>query len=275
MNDHEDPNGRNAGKKDKLRDLADLLGLPDSPGEPEVSQDSTESYGRIIDPPPPDAPVLWMDDPKQKFKALNNLRMVKNALIRLGHQSGEKFFLFTGPSRKVGVSVLTFNLALVLAQDLLDRRILIVDGHVSNPALHTYFSVTPSPGVLNFILDGQTLDQVAIPSHIPNLYLATLGVPNHQASSPFDLVRFQQFIEETRARFDLILMDSGPGLGAGHTRVISPQVDGVVIVAEADKTRWEVLSELKRQLETDGAEVVGGILNKRRFVIPKKLYRFI
>jgi Mrp family chromosome partitioning ATPase len=82
-------------------------------------------------------------------------------------------------------------------------------------------------------------------------------------------------LSEARDRYDLILLDSAPLLMSSQTRIISTRTDGVIIVAEANGTRWEVLREIKRQLEADHAKIVGGILNKRRFVIPRWAYRFI
>jgi Mrp family chromosome partitioning ATPase len=50
---------------------------------------------------------------------------------------------------------------------------------------------------------------------------------------------------------------------------------GVVMVVEADKTRWEVAQRAKRRLEDDGGKILGVILNRRTMHIPEWLYRML
>jgi len=47
-----------------------------------------------------------------------------------------------------------------------------------------------------------------------------------------------------------------------------------VAVAGANQTRYEVMLEARHLIEQTG-KLEGGVLNKRRFVIPRALYRFL
>jgi Mrp family chromosome partitioning ATPase len=48
--------------------------------------------------------------------------------------------------------------------------------------------------------------------------------------------------------------------------------DGVGLVVEAERSRWEAILEAKQQLLMSHANILGVILNKRRFPVPKWLY---
>jgi Mrp family chromosome partitioning ATPase len=75
-----------------------------------------------------------------------------------------------------------------------------------------------------------------------------------------------------RAYFDYVLFDV-PALAVNPSAVsIGGQVDGVVIVVEAERTRWPVVENTKRAYEAAGANVLGVVLNKRRFYIPSRIY---
>jgi len=50
-------------------------------------------------------------------------------------------------------------------------------------------------------------------------------------------------------------------------------VDGVVVVVEAEKTRWQVVENLKQKIENRGGNILGIVFNKRRFYIPDSIYR--
>jgi Mrp family chromosome partitioning ATPase len=54
---------------------------------------------------------------------------------------------------------------------------------------------------------------------------------------------------------------------------IAALMDGVVLVVEAEKTRWEVANKVREALVQADANVLGVILNKRRFHIPEWLYK--
>lgn len=218
---------------------------------------------------------LWMTDPKKYPGLTDNLRLVKNKLKALNQEQQDKVFLFTGADNNVGTSTLVINLGLILARDLSDRRILLIDACLSRPSLHDVLGQPIAPGVLDNLSKDDDLSRITRNCLLPNLDVITIGEDSSQISSPYDLQRFGKLLEEAAAEYDFVLLDSDPALKSSHSRILTTKVDGVILVAESHMTRWEVLVELRRQLENDKARLVGGILNKRRFPIPKWVYRFI
>jgi Mrp family chromosome partitioning ATPase len=51
--------------------------------------------------------------------------------------------------------------------------------------------------------------------------------------------------------------------------------DGIIMVIEAETIRWEAALRGKNALIEAEADVLGGVLNKRRMVVPGWLYRRI
>lgn len=221
-----------------------------------------------------DTPVLWMLTPNKFPFALESFRALKNKVTALKENENLSIFLITGASRKVGGSTVTFNLAITLGMDLSEKRLLLVDANLEHPSLDKAFNISPSPGLKDHIFEGRSLQTVLQEGPLPNLDLLSVG-KSSQLISPFDTEEFSEFIEDVKTIYDVVLFDSAPALHSSQTRLISAKADGVIIVVEANSTRWEVVSELKRQLEIESARIVGSFLNKRIFVIPKWVYRFI
>ena len=220
-------------------------------------------------------PVLWMDDPRGHNKMLESLRVIKNELMTLRKKDDQSIFLFTGPGRKVGVSTVVSNLALVLAGDFLDQNIVLVDANLAQPSVHSTFGLPQERGLMGFLLQDLPLEETVKRTKWPNLDVISTGIVSQSVSSPFDLTRLPLLLKQLKEHYHLVLVDSGPFLMSSNTRVLAPKVDGVIIVAAADESRWEVLQELSRQVTELGAQIVGGVLNKRRFVIPSWVYKFI
>jgi protein-tyrosine kinase len=94
------------------------------------------------------------------------------------------------------------------------------------------------------------------------------GIRKHFYSPHID-----SFWESLRTRFDLVLIDSPAFETSPDGIAISRKVDGVVIVLEADKTRWPVVERLKEQILSNGGNILGIVFNKRRRYIPEFLYK--
>jgi protein-tyrosine kinase len=131
-----------------------------------------------------------------------------------------------------------------------------------------------APGLLDYLTGEMELPQVMQPTIRPNLEVITIGKPAIQVLSPFDLLKFATFLEEVRTSYDFVLFDSAPILSSSDSLTISTKVDGVILVAEANHTRYETIISIENYLQ-DSANFIGIVLNKRRFVIPKMLYNII
>jgi len=217
---------------------------------------------------------LWMAEPQRYPGILESFRPLKAHLQFLAKSHPPMLIQVTGANRHTGASTTASNLALVLAWDLVDHRILLVDGNLADPSAHQTFGLSRDPGLLNYLTGEMDLQQVVQPAMRPNLEVITIGKPASQVLSPFDLLKFATFVDEVRTRYDFVLFDSAPILGSSDSLTISTKVDGVILVAEANQTRYETIISIENYLH-DSANVLGIVLNKRRFVIPKALYNII
>jgi len=220
-------------------------------------------------------PFLWLLYPELYPHVVEVFRYLKTKIAASEEDNKLKTFLITGPHEKCGVSTIAFNLALTLSFDMIDKRILLIDTNLSTPSLHNAFGHPVNPGLMDYLFGIRPLDEIILPSDYPNLHLIPSGSIDFLTVVPFDLTAFSHFLNDVREQYDFILLDSAPLLKSSKTQSLSSKTDGVIIVVEANRTRWQVMADLKNQLESNGANLVGSFLNKRRFPIPKWLYRWI
>ncbi|MBV9511685.1 MAG: hypothetical protein JO303_15540, partial [Caulobacteraceae bacterium] len=86
---------------------------------------------------------------------------------------------------------------------------------------------------------------------------------------------WRKVLGKARDRFDLILVDAPPLQRSAAALAIAPYADITLAVVEAEKTRAAVARNLVDRVETAGGEVLGVVLNKRRFYIPRLLYQWL
>lgn len=81
--------------------------------------------------------------------------------------------------------------------------------------------------------------------------------------------------QELRNNFDEVVLD----LPATSLSLIglnsATQCDGVVVVLEAEKTRAPVVENLIASLRAVRAPLLGTVLNKRRYYLPQRIYRWL
>ncbi|MBS3765810.1 AAA family ATPase, partial [Candidatus Bipolaricaulota bacterium] len=78
----------------------------------------------------------------------------------------------------------------------------------------------------------------------------------------FNSDRWSELLTALEERFDLVLLDSPPVTAAPDTSIVSAEVDGTMLVIAVDETEINVLEDAQRQLDSAGALLVGGVLNK-------------
>ncbi len=79
-------------------------------------------------------------------------------------------------------------------------------------------------------------------------------------------------LSELRDRFDLIVVDSAPLVPFAEGVQLSRKVDGVVLVIRSAATRQSSAQRVLGLLDDAGANVLGSVLNGRRFYIPRVIY---
>ena len=61
--------------------------------------------------------------------------------------------------------------------------------------------------------------------------------------------------------FDVVIIDTPPILPASDGLIISPQVDGIVLVVKAGHMNREMVGKAVEQLNTTGTKILGVVLN--------------
>ena len=80
-------------------------------------------------------------------------------------------------------------------------------------------------------------------------------------------------IESQKDQFDVMILCSEGALENETTLSLSRMTDATILIVEAEQTRKPVALQLKNALQENGANIVGTILNRRRFHIPGFIHR--
>ena len=72
--------------------------------------------------------------------------------------------------------------------------------------------------------------------------------------------KMSDLLDELRARYDLVVIDSPPLLGITEARILAPLADAVLFVVKWGSTKWEVARHALNLLPGDGRSHVAGVV---------------
>jgi Mrp family chromosome partitioning ATPase len=166
-----------------------------------------------------------------------------------------------------GTSSLARDLALIAAREV-GLRTLLLDTEGAG-RLHADWARAAHH--LPFALAG-TISIRPTPINIMRIGASPLHVAEPQGDVPIPASAWPGILNLLRPRFDFLLVDS-PALARSFDGVLlAPNVDGTLLVIEAEATKVTQVEALRDRLLENGGKVVGTMLNKRHFHIPSSIY---
>lgn len=198
---------------------------------------------------------------------VESLRALRTSLLLSRGGAPPKVILVTSSIAGEGKSMLSLNLAALLAQQ--QKKVLLIDADLRRPMLHRRLGVNSGDGLSSF-LAGQGMDQnaasVIIPSEkVSGLHLLPAGpVPPY----PAELLGSEQMREALQAwreRFDFIIVDGSPVLPVTDSVILSMMADFTLLLARYKVTERHSMKRSYQILRAQtGANKVGIVLNAVR-----------
>jgi capsular exopolysaccharide synthesis family protein len=180
-----------------------------------------------------------------------------------------KTLLVTSPSAGDGKTSTAVNLAATFVAE--DKSVLLIDTNFRRPRSIALFPKPQSPekdqaqdgsdfGLSNLLTAQCSYEDVIRPSGVDGLDIIDCGpLP----SNPAELLgnsKMKLLTQQQREKYDHIIIDGPPVLLVSEAKVLSSQVDSVILVLNAGTTRRGVAQRTIRELRETGANIVGCVL---------------
>lgn len=186
-------------------------------------------------------------------------RAIRTNLMFMSPDNPYRCLLVTSAGPAEGKTTVATSMAIAIAQT--GQSVCLVDCDLRKPRVHSVFRERNDKGVTTALLEPGQLRSLVVETQVPNLSVLKAGPtpPN-----PADLMHSEAFgrvLQELRAEFDRIIIDSPPiGLVTDGV-ILSTRVDATVLVVRALATRRDAAKRAIRSLRDVGANCAGFVLN--------------
>ena len=160
-----------------------------------------------------------------------------------------------------GKTTLSINLALTLAQNLEEKRVLLIDADMRRPRVASSLGIDSNTrGLSEFLAgldDDPNLEYIA--QH--KLMVLTAGGPNVNPTKLIGSDRMRKLLDACEEEFDYVIIDTPPITVVTDAVLFNSNVSGYIIATRSEYSNINKLSECVSSLEKVGAEIFGIVLS--------------
>jgi capsular exopolysaccharide synthesis family protein len=227
-------------------------------------------------PPTPIRPDVTATRPVQRPSQSEAIKPPYERIIQrlLAFRGGRRHcvILVASAVPREGASTVAGDLAKSLALRG-DGNVVLVDANMRRPAQHLTFEIDATEGLANVLRDDVKTD--AVLNKLPKSGLTVMGAGDVEdvSSQLITVSSIQKVLTSLQSRFDWVLIDGPPVTTYPDSSNLAAVADGAILVLRAEQTRWEVAEEAKKILQQTGVNLLGGVLNRRKYHIPEIIYK--
>lgn len=187
-------------------------------------------------------------------------RFLRTALFLKARQPGRAVFLFTSASSGEGKTFCATNAAVSFAQQ--GWNTLLIDADLRAPDVASALLDDPSaPGIGEYLMDKTDFPGIVHATRVPHLTVIPAGCNAPQPSEMLAGLSFARLMNEARANYEFIVIDSAPIHAVSDTLLLLEHAEAVCLVAHLGRGSPKSVLRARQVLVQHDASPIGLIVN--------------
>ena len=192
-------------------------------------------------------------------------QLAQRALDLKGPQRGAMISLAASTAGE-GASYVSYNLAVSLAT-IYAQKVAWVDANFLSPQ-----TKLAGHGRVDLVSLLQDPEQATAAPFQGNPALVPVGPDLNRARGLVAGGNYRRALEKLAFRFDFVVVDLPPVLDSADAILMAAAGDGLLLVIEQKYLKWEIVEHGLELLRDKGVNVLGSVINRREFTLPKIIY---
>lgn len=158
-----------------------------------------------------------------------------------------------------GKTVNAINHAISFAQ--IGKNVIVIDADMRLPTVAGKLRMSQKYGLSNFLAGQKKLQECIKKNKLLGIDVLSSGTlppdPTWLLQSP----RFGEMLSELKKEYDYIIIDLPPVITVADSYIISPHIDGYLLVVRSGQTDVRAIADMMEQLSMAEAKVIGFVDN--------------
>lgn len=173
----------------------------------------------------------------------------------------KKVLIATSTFPGEGKTTISANLAITLSQT--GARVLVIDGDLRRPSLHTKFGHSKVPGLSEVLAGDVPAEGILHDTGIPGLKLMTAGTTPPNPAELLGSEKMADLLTALREQYDHIIIDAPPVLAVTDAPLLTSRCDMVIVVLETERVPVKAAQRMAEMLANVRAPVGGIVINDK------------
>ncbi|MAE66637.1 MAG: hypothetical protein CMJ18_20405 [Phycisphaeraceae bacterium] len=186
-------------------------------------------------------------------------RQVRTEILSSMDRRGYKSLMVVGAQAECGTSAMVANLAASITFN--GRKVVVIDANFRRPAQCRLFGAQTTPGLVEILKGEVTLEEAMVHYDDPKLDVIPAGDSLTAPPEILESDAFRNLLARIENEADVILIDAPPALVASDSKLLTKQVDALVLVIRAKSEKRGMVSRILRELDGQRADLLGVLLN--------------
>lgn len=205
-------------------------------------------------------------------EVLREIGILRNSLEAKLDRKARRVLMFTSAMHEEGVTTLAIAYARLLAMQG-DQRVVLIELNARTPSLASRLGLLGAEGVTHYFSASRPFASLVQRPPGEQFDAVHVGLPDATLIQ-INLERgFPHLMEEALKTYDTVIIDAPPVVVCPETPPLAPFVDGVVLVVHSGRTKRETVDRSIKQIQQFQGRVLGVVLNRKRYYIPRFIYR--
>lgn len=190
-------------------------------------------------------------------------RQLRTQVLKILKDNQWNTLAITSPGENAGKSLTATNLAISLSREV-NHTVMLVDLDLRQPSLHEMFDITVDKGLVDYLNNEATLEEVLLNPGFQRLVLLPGRALGKYSSEILSSPQMKSLVRDISQRYTdrIIIFDLPPLLRNDDALMFTPTVDATLLVVEDGVTTED---DVQRSLQLlEGSNLIGTILNKAR-----------
>jgi|SRR5579864_5144393 len=173
-----------------------------------------------------------------------------------------------------GKTTVALGMAVTIAQDFPDRRVVLVETDIQRGVLAEDFDLLASPGLVDCVVSRESIQTAIQPTFLENLHIVPVGGTGPDVvGRPLRSSRMAEILEDLRQGYELVILDLPPILANSDAVLLTDLADSAICVVRSGVTPMSMVSKAVEQIES--AKLRGVVLNGSQSTLPGWLLRLV
>lgn len=187
-------------------------------------------------------------------------RTLRTAILFSQPEAPPKTMLFTSALESEGKTTSALNTALVFAK--MGARVLVIDADLRRASCHSRLGTGNLVGLTEALTGQRRFTEVVRRTVVENVDLLSSGSLPPNPTELLGSRAMAELLALAAERYDFVFVDSPPVMPVNDAVVLSPLVDGVVLVVRAHGTPRQIIQRAEARIAQTRASLLGVVLNK-------------